>query len=161
MRPESQKALRFWMLIFAGFALFALAAVSPKYAENVKLQRAIARSEKEIEALQKEFKRLEAIEEALKKDPFYTELMARRELRMAKPGEEEIAVRRREKNRITEGLPEETTFQFYMMFLARHRGLQHFLMAVAFAMICAGLLLFGESEKPPRPQKGPASVHQD
>ncbi len=149
MRHEREKVLRFWILVFAGFALFAIAAVSPKYAENLKLQRAVARSEKEIEMLREEFVRLEAVEEALKNDPFFTELMARRELRMAKPGEEEVPVKNRlRKKPPASSPPNETSFEFYMMFLARHRTLQYFLMAVAFSMICAALLLFGGSEKP-------------
>jgi len=149
MRSERKNALRFWMLTFAGFAIFALTTVSPKYAENRKMERAIARSEKKIEMLREEFRRLEALEEALKNDPFFAEVMARRELRMAKSGEEEIRIKRPlTKKPSPNPPPNESSFEFYMMFLARHRSLHYFLMAAAFAMICAALLLFGGSEKP-------------
>jgi hypothetical protein len=54
----------------------------------------VARLEKEVEALRTRRSRLQEEERALKSDPFYNEVLARRELRMLKSGERVVPVER-------------------------------------------------------------------
>ena len=142
------RELRFWGLVLAGFSFFLVAVVSPKYALNLGLKRRIARVEAEIDALQEEERRIEIEKKALREDPFYTESLARRELRLAKPGEEAIRVERSRSLPGKSGSPRQPSFEFYILVLARHRILQYFLMACAFGMAMAAILLFGEA--PPK-----------
>ena len=139
------KAFRFWMLIIAGFSLFSVTVVSPKYALNVEMKRRIARIEAEMESLLEKEKRIEIEEEALREDPFYAEVLARKELHLAKPGELQIDVPEYSPDSGKVPAPGRSSFEFYMTFLGKHRLLQYFLMACSFGMIMAAILLFGET----------------
>ena len=148
-RAHPRRAFWFWVVLLAGFALFALVAVSPKYAQNARLRHEEQALEVDIKRLKVEIVRLRKIEAAILEDPFYNEVIARKELRLARHGEKAIRVAPYRKSPPAKAQARESTFEFYLLELARHRGIQYFLMAVAFMMIASALVVFGESEKEP------------
>ena len=91
---KDSSSLNFWALVLLGFIFISLFLFPPLTSRRLKAEREVAKLALAVEALKVKRTRLKEEEWALKRDPFYNEVQARRELRMLKPGERVVAVER-------------------------------------------------------------------
>lgn len=91
---KDSTSINFWALILLGFTFISLFLFPPLTRERLKTEREVAKLTLEVEALKGKRTRLKEEDWALRRDPFYNEVLARRELRMLKPGERVVSVER-------------------------------------------------------------------
>lgn len=77
----------FWPLAAAALGLVALAVLGPELAHRADVQRQVAVLRAEVETLQETCLDLEAVRDALRSDPTFTEQVLRHELGLVRPGE--------------------------------------------------------------------------
>jgi len=94
IKVKDSASINFWALILLGFIFISLFLFPPLMKERLKAEREVAKLALEVEALKGKRTRLKEEERALRGDPFYNEVLARRELRMLKHGERAVPVER-------------------------------------------------------------------
>ncbi|KPJ62144.1 MAG: hypothetical protein AMS15_04925 [Planctomycetes bacterium DG_23] len=94
IKVKDSSNINYWLLVFLGFTFISLFLFPPLTRRRLKVEQEVARLTQEVEALKAKRNLLTKEERALKSDPFYNEVLARRELRMLKPGERVVPVQR-------------------------------------------------------------------
>ena len=154
-RSRRIKAIFFWAFLLCGFAIFAVETCLPKYYQNKKRFEKIEMLKKTNGRLEERALNLQVEKKAILSDPFYNEVIARRELGMLKPGETEIQVRL-PAAAVTENAPAESDSPpLILRFLILNRRLQQFLLCFAYVLIVVAFLFFNEEEyeSPTMPKK--------
>ena len=83
------KAAVFWLCVLTGLAVIFVSAVLPVYEHNTKMRHRLDVERARLEREQARHARLSGeIDAARRGDPFFYEVMARRHLKLKRPGEE-------------------------------------------------------------------------
>ena len=148
-RKRKTKWILFWAFLLTGFAIFAVEACLPKYYQNKRNFATLEKLERENQGLKQEIELAEIKMKAIRTDAFYNEVVARRELRMKKPGERVIKVRASVASKAINGSnPEAGSSAPHPLFVKVlfNRKIQAFLLAVAYILIATAFLFFNEKE---------------
>lgn len=80
----------FWTMVIASFVLVFGVAVLPDCRRSMALERRLTEMDQSNQKLASHIRELEAEKEALQKDPFYVEKLARRMMNLRRPGEKVV-----------------------------------------------------------------------
>jgi len=154
-RSRKIRNILFWAFLLCGFAIFAVETCIPKYYQNNKRFEKIELLKKYNRMLEERAQNLAQEKRAILTDPFYNEVIARRELAMVKPGETEIRLRPAiaEAPSLPEVSPAPPGLTVRLLLL--NRRLQQFLLCFAYVLIVVAFLFFNqeEYESPRLPRK--------
>jgi cell division protein FtsB len=152
------KTALFWLFLLGGFAVFALSTTLPKYYQNRELSGKIERLQRDNQELEESIERAQTNLEAFQNDPFFSEVIAREELRMRRPGERTIKVPAPFTARTLTPGPPYTSVRTLNPIIRKvlfDRRMQTFFLAIAYILIATAFLFFNEPEhkSPELPRK--------